>query len=369
MTEAAAFDALRQRFGRLNRAGRPITPQAVILAHKEDIGSRADDFVYGDRIATTWAALQRLADGNGAVDFGIDALRSRVGDAEAYSLAAPVDDAPILMPAYAELWSQTSPIPNADPEAALFLHGVAKSPANVQIVWRADITSSELGSIGRNAAKDILSDRLKTMPPRAGESVEVSLWAARTWLQGAAAGEADLSDAVDRQPEAAEVRQAGRPAFRWAGEDSERSGIVLPGQLRNGDLIVVPAGYGGCDEWGWNPRSRDAVMDVADLALWPFRARRFAVRVTPELIAQGLQQERTTNQQDGSYGTGRLIDLEAIASDLAAALGKHSGDAPPVLLNAVQNCGWLSSFHMASMAMTNPSASCSCRPGESRRGR
>ena len=182
---------MRQRFGQLNRAGRPITPEAVILAHKEDIGARADDFVYGDRIAATWSALQCLAEGNEAVDFGIDALRSRIGDAEAHSLAAPVDDAPIVMPAYAELWSQTSPIPNADPEAALFLHGVAKSPANVQIVWRADIAASELGSVDRNAAKDILSDRLKTMPPRAGESVEVSLWAARAWLREGAPAEAD----------------------------------------------------------------------------------------------------------------------------------------------------------------------------------
>jgi CRISPR-associated endonuclease/helicase Cas3 len=334
VTEAAALDALRQRFGRLNRAGRPIAPQAVILAHKEDIGARADDTVYGDRIAATWIALQRLAAGSGTVDFGIDALQYQVANAEAHALAAPVDDAPILMPAYAELWSQTSPIPNADPEAALFLHGVAKSPANVQIVWRGDIASSELSGVRGKAARNTLSDRLKTMPPRAGESVEVSLWAARAWLLESAAGENDLSDTVERQPEAAEARQAGRPAFRWAGEDSAHTGIVLPRELRNGDLVVVPAGYGGCDEWGWNRRSRDTVTDVADLALWPFRARRFAVRVTPELIVQGLQQERT--MQAGSDGTGRPIDFKAIASRLAAALGEHSGDAPSVLLDAVR---------------------------------
>src|SRR5271163_3389418 len=73
VTEAAALDALRQRFGRLNRAGRPhIMPEAVVLAHKEDIGDKADDPVYGDRIAETWKALNRWKT-DGRVDFGIAA--------------------------------------------------------------------------------------------------------------------------------------------------------------------------------------------------------------------------------------------------------------------------------------------------------
>ena len=75
VTEAAALDALRQRFGRLNRGGRPITPEAVVLAHKDDIGAKADDAVYGDRIRTTWAKLQGLAADERVVDFGIEALR------------------------------------------------------------------------------------------------------------------------------------------------------------------------------------------------------------------------------------------------------------------------------------------------------
>ena len=75
ITEAAPLDALRQRFGRLNRAGRPITPFAAILAHREDFGPKADDPVYGDRIGRTWdSAADSVATPNGTVDFGIEAF-------------------------------------------------------------------------------------------------------------------------------------------------------------------------------------------------------------------------------------------------------------------------------------------------------
>ena len=71
ITEAAALDALRQRFGRLNRAGRPVAAEAVIVAHLEEVGPKADDPVYGDRIAKTWEALKGVAN-EASVDFGIE---------------------------------------------------------------------------------------------------------------------------------------------------------------------------------------------------------------------------------------------------------------------------------------------------------
>jgi CRISPR-associated endonuclease/helicase Cas3 len=137
VTEAAALDALRQRFGRLNRAGRPIRPQAVILAHKDDLSAKADDPVYGAKIKATWEKLQQFAaETDGIVDFGLRRLGEQISREECRDLAAPTADAPVLLPAYADLWSCTSPIPNADPEVALFLHGADRSPAMVQVVWR-----------------------------------------------------------------------------------------------------------------------------------------------------------------------------------------------------------------------------------------
>ncbi|MGH7116100.1 MAG: CRISPR-associated endonuclease Cas3'' [Stellaceae bacterium] len=144
-----------------------------------------------------------------------------------------------------------------------------------------------------------------------------------------------MSDAIEREPKIFEEREGGRPAFRWAGEDSARTGIVRARRLRNGDLIVVPATYGGCDQWGWNPQSDDEVIDLGEAARWPYRARRFAVRVTPELIAQGLRQEVVASEQQEVRGTGTAINLDPIRSALTAKLLVHEGDRPADLLGAL----------------------------------
>ncbi|HUC70070.1 MAG TPA: type I-U CRISPR-associated helicase/endonuclease Cas3 [Stellaceae bacterium] len=185
VTEAASLDALRQRFGRLNRAGRPITSEAVVLAHKEDVGVKADDPVYGKQIAATWNVLQRLmAAAGGFVDFGVEALHSQLSSEEAARLAKSTGNAPILLPAYADLWSQTWPIPAADPEVALFLHGAERSPASVQIVWRADIEAEDLRAArSEKADRTRLIELLTMVPPRTAEAIEVPVWAARAFLR------------------------------------------------------------------------------------------------------------------------------------------------------------------------------------------
>lgn len=336
VTEAAAFDALRQRCGRVNRCGRPITSEVVVLAHKDDLAAKAEDAVYGDRIRTTWEMLQRLSNDSAVVDFGIEALRDRIDQSAAANAVAQTKNAPILMPAYADLWSQTSPIPSADPEVALFLHGADRASAAVQIVWRADLREDDLHTTDRKRLTERLTELFKLMPPRASEAVEVSLWAARAWLRRDDARLADLSDAVEREPDLTEGLGSGRPAFRWAGEDGRRTGIVRARDVQNGDLIVVPAIYGGCDEWGWNPQSGDEVIDLGEMAQWPYRARRFAVRVTPELIAQGLRhQAAARKQQQPDVGDETVIGLDWIRNALIATLTAPEGDRPNELLGAL----------------------------------
>lgn len=285
VTQAASFDALRQRFGRLNRAGRSVRAEGMILARADDVKKKADDAVYGDRIAKTWEALQRIAC-EGIVDFGIAALERRLeaSEVDVTELAAPREKAPVAMPAYFDLWSQTSPPPAADPDVGLFLHGGGHRSAGVSFVWRGDITGEDLTN------EIDLTPLLQLAPPRAAEMVEVPLWSVRAWLKQhrSDANLADVSDAPERvgDRETDETDKRGRPAFRWAGNGDPRTGLVSPNELRPGDVLVAPAEYGGCDEFGWRPASeKKHVTDVADDAARPFRKRQHAVRIARDVVA------------------------------------------------------------------------------------
>ena len=169
VTEAAPLDALRQRFGRVNRAGRPIEAAGAILTTTESVAKRTDDPIYGDRLRNTWEALATLATRE-HVDFGVGALdqRLRAADIDAAAMAelvAPRARAPTLMPAYLDLWVQTSPPPAADPEVDLFLHGTERSSPEVSIVWRSDLTAGDLTVEGA----DKLEALLELVPPRSAE--------------------------------------------------------------------------------------------------------------------------------------------------------------------------------------------------------
>lgn len=283
VTQAASLDALRQRFGRLNRAGRAIPAAGAILVTSESLSKKANDPVYGDRIRETWNTLTKIAKGS-PLDFGVTALdkRLRLVPIDVAALGAPHARAPVVMPAYLDLWSHTAPVPAADPEVGLFLHGAERSPAEVSLVWRSDITAADLAD---DRAADKLKSILELVRPRSAEMLAVPIWAAKGWLRrwntARAARVADVPEGADDLD--VEQSQTDRKAFRWAGADDPRTGPVRAAQLRSGDVLVVPAEYGGCDEYGWAPQARDPVDDVADTAAWPYRGRRLAVRVTPDV--------------------------------------------------------------------------------------
>ena len=284
VTQAASLDALRQRFGRLNRAGRQVPAEGRILACAEDIAKKADDPVYGDRIRRTWEALQEVAE-NGTVDFGVEALPKCLEKAgiDHAKLAAKQANAPVVMPAYLDLWAQTSPRPTADPEVGLFLHGVKRTTAGVSVVWRGDVAEQDM----KDAASEV-EELLRLVPPRAAEAVEVPLWAAQAWLwrvRGDGAALDPMADVPAREEDRpVSEHSTGRLAFRWAGAGDPRTGVVSPDELRPGDMVVVPAEYGGCDQFGWAPDDTDYVEDVANEATMPFWGQRCAVRVARGLV-------------------------------------------------------------------------------------
>jgi CRISPR-associated endonuclease/helicase Cas3 len=301
VTECAPLDALRQRFGRLNRLGQRDEAPAYVIAEASQLEDDTDDPIYGSALRETW---RWLAAGGGPdsrvhVDFGASALQARLPSAlELANLTTPACLSPVLLPAHIDLLAQTAPEPAAAPEPSLFLHGLKTDAADVIIVWRVDLD---------DASSDAWADRVALAPPLAGEGCPVPHRAARVWLdRGQAAGVADAD--VPVQPEDVPIRDVtGLLALRWRGADDVQ--VITSRQLRPGDTIVVPAAYGGCDEYGWNPGSKAPVLDIGDAV--GARARRRPMLRLHEAVVRGWL---TPEADPTGVVTGAIKALRAWAS-------------------------------------------------------
>ena len=137
VTECASLDALRQRFGRLNRTGRAVDACAKILIRGDQAKpARGDeDPVYGKALAETWQWLNKRKSKDGNVDFGIVPLERMLADEDRLDqLNAPSNDALVMLPAHVDCWAQTAPKPRPTPDVAHFLHGPRES---VRTCWSA----------------------------------------------------------------------------------------------------------------------------------------------------------------------------------------------------------------------------------------
>lgn len=319
VTECASLDALRQRFGRLNRGGRSIHAQGVIVAAAFDVDAPVgEDAVYGLAIGATWGWLREQAarTGDDAVDFGVAAMEPLLPvGADLARLNAPSAHAPVLLPAHLDALVQTAPVPLPSPDVALFLHGPRSGPADVQVCWRADLTSD-------NPADWI--EVLLRCPPSSPECLTVSYVQARRWLDGhmASAG-ADVEGANEEDAPGSGPLPEQRQVLRWRGRDA--SDVIVGGALlRPGDLLVLPATLGGFDELGtlgdapvadWGDRAhaamrRDAVLRLhaAVIAHWPGGPARQAL---DELVGNGR--------------AGWEEDPTVFAAELRSALAAWSG--------------------------------------------
>lgn len=267
VTQIAPLDALRQRFGRLDRLGTRGPAPARIVAVKDEVSAKADDPVYGDRAAKTWAWLKSIGP---AVDFGPEAMDRLVADRQdtVRDCISPDKRAPVLRQADVNFFAMTNPSPHPDSHLPLFLHGEPKANTDVSIVWRSDLPAHLDGR-----AKDIVA----SLPPRSGEALAIPVWKARAWL-GKAADANDIGDAEGEKSREAE-KLGDRKALRWRGKDNEKTQLITAGELSPGDLIIVPSTYGGCDTFGWDADSEVPVEDIADEAGALFQRRYAAVRL------------------------------------------------------------------------------------------
>lgn len=258
VTQAAPLDSLRQRFGRLDRIGTRSESDAVIVAAKDEIAKKSDDPIYGDRIPKAWAYLRRVANKD-TVDFGVFHFPLRDGWDDA---VAPRARSATLMPSYVRMWSQTRPRPRPDPDPAVFLHGVEAKPADVQVVWRADVTDEMLREDGEI---DLGRAGLTVCRPSQLEAISLPVWIARRWLGGQGTGLplVDLEGSgADDDTGADNGAGQGPCALLWHGARDDKTGPITADQIRPGNTIVVPVARGGCDRYGWDEKSRAKVTDL-----------------------------------------------------------------------------------------------------------
>lgn len=305
VTECASLDALRQRFGRLDRLGELGVTHAVIVAASSQIGEMGEelpsDAVYGEALARTWHWLLERAeqtDAGPTIDFGVSAMEKHLVSLDE-RLFAPSVAAPLLLPVHVDLFAQTCPRPAVEPDVALFLHGSQHQSAEVQVVWRADVEASWLDAVASGDEEAtvwtrFLVELVGTCPPSTLETIAVPINAARAWLSRVAArrqGEMRETPEDRARPVVSDVEGEATdeppryerlaPVFVWRGEQSEVT--ADPDALKPGDTLVLPSGYGGIRKDNWDPEATDPVFDRGDEAQLLHRGRAI-IRWHPEVV-------------------------------------------------------------------------------------
>ncbi|MFO0749475.1 MAG: type I-U CRISPR-associated helicase/endonuclease Cas3 [Myxococcota bacterium] len=305
VSECASLDALRQRFGRLDRLGELGASSGVIVLRSGDLGG---DPVYGDALKATAAWLEAQP----SLDFGPSHFPA-LDPSVLATLVAPKLHAPILLPAHLDAWVQTSPVPEPDPDVSLWLHGPQRPSAEVQLVWRADLNEAALDA----AAEDALAALVAGMPPTPGEAMAVPIGAVKRWLLGLPeppAADVEGAVAVD-DDERAQPSRAWR-ALRWSARDKAVD-VVEADLIAPGDTVLVPAMYGGVTSGNWDPTSADVVSDRAEATTLRQRGR-VSLRLHPAVVGDGWP--RPSDQTDDRDAVTTWI--QGFAGDAEGELGQ-----------------------------------------------
>jgi len=337
VTECASFDALKQRFGRLDRLGAIGESPAIIIARSDVLD---EDPIYGGAIGRTWKWLEKKArkprrprgaastQASPTVDFGSAHLAVPTAS-EMEDLLAPRREAPVLLPAHLDAWAMTSPRPAVDPDISLWLHGVNDEAADVQVVWRSDLPPER---------PDLWADIVALCPPGSAEALPVPVYVARAWLGRASAPE--LADTVAIIEEAQRDTSSGGRALRWRGDDDPGTQLVGPADILPGDTLVVPSMVGGADQYGWlhgGREDRAPVPDLGDRVQIEQRGRatlRLHRSVAERWVPPESSSYATLRRAVASVSGGGDEPDEPLDVDSVLILLRDAADAPPWLREA-----------------------------------
>ncbi|NUN15625.1 MAG: type I-U CRISPR-associated helicase/endonuclease Cas3 [Myxococcales bacterium] len=299
VTECASLDALRQRFGRLDRLGSQGDSEAVIVVRSDQVVEKANDPVYGGALAQTARWLREQS----TIDFGIDHIQL---PADLSNYLSPTLDAPVLLPAHLDAWVRTSPCPSPDPDVALWLHGPKSTAADVQVVWRADLDNEgepvenwykghedDPSLKGSDRTNNTVSEKMREMigvaPPGTLEAISLPIQVVKAWLTGQLApslsdviGEPGVDDG-EQQRSHSQRTEKSRRVLRWMGSDSDDTQFIWAAEIRPGDTIVVPSRFGGIQFGNFFPASKEPVIDLGDIAQWRQRGRSL-LRLHPQVL-------------------------------------------------------------------------------------
>jgi CRISPR-associated endonuclease/helicase Cas3 len=377
VSECASLDALRQRFGRLNRGGRPIQARGTIVVRADQAIVPSDDKnldpVYARALPETWAWLKANED---QLDFGIEALQAKLVSLEpaaAAKLRLEPSDAPVMLPTHIEAWSQTSPKPHSEPEPSLYLHGKNTSAPEISLCWRLDFEAKDSDSLEAS-----IFDRLALCPPASAECLNVPRWAVQQWFatqSNAGSKRIDKtlvleSDDIAREPKADD---SDKPLFAicWRGLPTaktmtdERSFILRSvadlKRLKPNDILVLSdlasaQFWLGADIAGKGDKPGPN-LDLGDRIQHSARGRP-TLRFHNALIAHW---PRSRTAADDEHHWPELLQpwLEADGIELHLEDLAHAKGQLQALLSSLQACAEQSPDHawlvQTNVALTEPS--------------
>jgi len=109
--------------------------------------------------------------------------------------------------------------------------------------------------------QDSWVETARLRPPLNREALEIPVYSLRAWLEGRR--EQEISDSRGTSFLGQEGLRSPCSMLAWTDDCR----VINPSDIHPGDTILLPADYGGCDQYGWAPHSEEPVEDILTFAL------------------------------------------------------------------------------------------------------